>query len=133
MKIMKLVNIINEFVVSNMQRSINFYQQNLGFEIELTEEEIQPYSWVQMRFGETRIMLEDYQTVCRELKDFPNKTYSTNLIKFKYDGTNIELRNFYNKLKDNQVEIFMEINETDYGMTEFGILDPDKNRIIISS
>lgn len=33
---MNLVNIVNEFVVSNMQESIKFYQQNLGFEIELS-------------------------------------------------------------------------------------------------
>jgi len=130
---MKLVNIINELVVSNMQKSIIFYQENLGFKIELTEEETEPYTWVQMRLGEIRIMLEDYKTVCKEIRDFPNKTYSTNLIKFKYDNTNSELINFYNKLKDNQVEFFMEISETTYGMTEFGILDPDKNRIIISS
>lgn len=71
---MKLIDIINEFVVSDMEKSIKFYQQNLGFKIELTEPENEPFTWVQMNNGQTRIMLEDYKSVCREIKDFPNKT-----------------------------------------------------------
>lgn len=130
---MKLINVINEFVVSNMQKSIKFYQENLEFKIELTEEETEPYTWVQMSNGKTKIMLEDYASVCREINKFPNKANSTNLIKFKYNNTNREIKDFYSKLKEKNIKIFMELKETDYGTTEFGILDPDKNRIIISS
>lgn len=85
-----------------------------------------------MNNGKLRIMFEDYKTVCKEIKNFPEKTYSTNLIKFKYDSKKY-IKELYNKLKEKNIEIFMELKETDYGMTEFGILDPDKNRIIISS
>lgn len=130
---MNLVNIVNEFVVDNMQKSIAFYQENLGFEIELTEEENEPYTWVQMKCGETRIMLEDYLSICQEISKFPSKTNTTNLVKFKYNNTNKEIKDFYNVLKEKQVEFFMDLKETDYGMIEFGILDPDKNRILISS
>lgn len=130
---MKLMYIINEFVVSDMQKSIKFYQQNLNFKIELTEEETEPYTWVQMNNGQVRIMLEDYKSVCREIKDFPNKTNSINLIKFKYNYTDEEIKQWYHRLKDKEIEFFMELKETDYGTIEFGILDPDKNRIIISS
>lgn len=130
---MKLIDIINEFVVSDMEKSIKFYQQNLGFKIELTEPENEPFTWVQMNNGQTRIMLEDYKSVCREIKDFPNKTNSINLIKFKYDNTVEEIKQYYHRIKEKEIELFMELKETDYGMIEFGILDPDKNRIIISS
>lgn len=130
---MNLVSIVNEFVVEDMQKSIAFYRENLGFEIELTEEEKEPFSWVQMKCGETRIMLEDYFSVCQEIPKFPSKADSTNLIKFKYNNTHKEIKEFYNTLKEKQVEFFMEIKKTAYGMTEFGILDPDKNRILISS
>lgn len=129
---MKLTNIINELTVNNMKESIEFYKENFGFEIELTEQATEPYTWVQMNNGKLRIMFEDYKTVCKEIKNFPEKTYSTNLIKFKYDSKKY-IKELYNKLKEKNIEIFMELKETDYGMTEFGILDPDKNRIIISS
>lgn len=86
-----------------------------------------------MNNGQVRIMLEDYKSVCREIKDFPNKTNSINLIKFKYDNANEEIKQWYHRLKDKEIEFFMELKETDYGTIEFGILDPDKNRIIISS
>ncbi len=130
---MRLIDVINEFVVSNMQKSIKFYQENLKFKIELTEEETEPYTWVQMSNGKIKIMLEDYASVCREINKFPSKTNSTNLIKFKYNNTNKEIKEFYRELKQKDIEFFMELKETDYGTTEFGILDPDKNRIIISS
>lgn len=130
---MKLINIINEFVVNNVQESIKFYQKNLGFEIEQTEEETEPYTWVEMKHGEIIIMLEDYNSVCKEIKGFADKTDSTNLIKFKYRSTNKEIEELYQKLRENKVPFFMEVKQTDYGTTEFGILDPDKNRIIISS
>lgn len=130
---MNLVNIVNEFVVDDMQKSIAFYQENLGFAIELTEEDNEPYSWVQMKCGETRIMLETYVSACQEILGFPSKTETTNLLKFKFKNTREELKEFYNVLKEKHVEFFMDIKETDYGMTEFGILDPDKNKIVISS
>lgn len=129
---MSLVNIINELVVTNMQEAIKFYKQNLGFEIELTEEDSEPYTWVQMKNGDIKIMLEDYKTVCKEIKDFPKKTISTNLVKFKYDNEK-EIIDLYNKLKENQVSFFMDLKKTEYGMIEYGILDSDENRIILSS
>lgn len=129
---MSLVNIINELVVTNMQEAIKFYKQNLGFEIELTEEDSEPYTWVQMKNGDIKIMLEDYKTVCKEIEDFPKKTISTNLVKFKYDNEK-EIIDLYNKLKENQVSFFMDLKKTEYGMIEYGILDSDENRIILSS
>lgn len=124
---MSLVNIINELVVTNMQEAIKFYKQNLGFEIELTEEDSEPYTWVQMKNGDIKIMLEDYKTVCKEIEDFPKKTISTNLVKFKYDNEK-EIIDLYNKLKENQVSFFMDLKKTEYGMIEYGILDSDENR-----
>lgn len=41
---MKLTNIINELTVNNMKESIEFYKENFGFEIELTEQATEPYT-----------------------------------------------------------------------------------------
>ena len=47
---------------------------------------------------------------------------------------NIEdLKALYQLLKDNGVEFFKDYIETDYGKVEFGIYDPDKNMLLISS
>lgn len=39
----------------------------------------------------------------------------------------------YNKLKDNNIDFFMEYTETNYGKAEFGVFDPDRNMILVSA
>lgn len=129
---MRLINIINELVVNNIKESIKFYQENLGFRIELAQEVVEPYTWIQMSKGNVTIMLEDYNCVCKEILNFPKKLDTSNLLKFKYDN-NKEIKDMYHKFKENKIDFFMELKETKYGDIEFGILDPDKNMIIISA
>ena len=101
---MRLIEIINELVVTDIEKTINFYKEYLGFEV--IEQDGDPIVWVKMK-----------------------KDDST--IKFKYDSIE-ELKKLYNGLLDRNVEIFMEWKETEYGSVEFGILDPDGNMLILS-
>lgn len=125
-----LRNIINEFTVNDIQKSIEFYKKYFNFKIEDTDGN--PITWVQMKNDNTVLMIEDYEEVCREIKNFPNKTNTSNLIKFKYDNHD-EVREAYRKLKDNNIELFMELKQTEYGTLEFGVFDLDRNMIIISA
>lgn len=127
---MSLVNIVNELVVDNVKKSSNFYKENFGFEIEFVDGD--PIVWMQMKNGNVRIMLEEYSKVCEEIRGFPIKNNASNLIKFKYDNES-EVKNIYEKLKKNNVLIFMEIKKTDYETIEFGAYDIDKNMIIVST
>lgn len=127
---MSLRCIINELIVDNVQNSIKFYGENFGFIVEFTEGE--PITWAQLKKDELVIMLEDYETVKTSISNYPNKVNTSNLIKFEYDEIK-DIENLNKNLKKNNVEFFMEYTETDYGKVEIGILDPDKNMILISA
>lgn len=127
---MSLNSIVNELVVEDIQESIKFYEDNFKFKIELTDGT--PITWVQLEKDGIRIMLEDYSSVKSEIKNYPSKVNTSNLIKFEY--TNIqEVEEIYNIVKQNNVSFFMDYTKTDYGKVEFGIYDVDKNMIIISA
>ena len=124
------LNIINELVVENVQNSIQFYENNFNFTTEMKEGK--PITWAQLKNNEAIIMLEDYNTVKSEISNYPSKVHNSNLIKFEYSELK-EIKELYKTLKQNNIEFFMEYTETDYGKAEFGILDPDKNLILISA
>jgi len=84
-----------------------------------------------MKNGDIKIMLQDYNEVCKEINNFPKKEKPSNLNMFKLNTID-DVKVLYKKLKDNNVKFFMEFNETDYGTVEMGIYDPDENMIIIS-
>lgn len=126
---MSLINIINELIVSNIEASKNFYINIFNFEIEYTDGN--PINWYQLKKNNTKIMLEDYSTVKEEMKNFPSKVDSSNLLKFEYDNLQ-EFDNLYEKCRNNSVLFFKDYTKTDYGKIEFGIFDLDKNMIIVS-
>lgn len=128
-EIMSLINIINELAVSNMDDSLNFYKNIFGFEIEYTDGN--PTVWAQIKKDNLILMLEDYKTVNKEIKNFPMKTNSCNLIIFEYDNLD-EVKSVYDTCKNHQCIFFMDYVETEYGKIEFGIKDLDNNMILIS-
>ena len=127
---MSLTSIVNEFVVENVQNSIQFYEKNFKFITEMTDGK--PITWAQLRKDGIIIMLESYDTVKNEISNYPSKVNSNNLIKFEYNDHK-EIKDLYEELKQNNIEFFEEYTETDYGKAEYGVLDPDKNMILISA
>lgn len=127
---MSLNNIINELIVENVEESIKFYEDNFGFETNLTDGK--PVTWAQLKKDGVTIMLEDYKEAKDSISNFPNKVNNSNLIKFEYSSLE-EIKKMYNNFKGHNVNLFMEYTETDYGKAEFGIFDLDKNMILISA
>lgn len=124
------MKIINELLVSDIEKSINFYKDILGFEV--IDSVGNPIEWVKMMNGGSELMMEDYESAKEEFASLPNKTESTNIIMLKYES-NEEIDSIYKNVKDNNVSIFSDIKETDYGTKEFSIIDPDHNILIISN
>lgn len=127
---MSLINIINELTVSNVANSIKFYEDNLGFAVEFTEGT--PVTWAQIKKDDLIMMLEDYNVVKNEIEQYPEKTNSSNLIKFEYSSVE-EVKNLYSTLKKQGVSFFTDYTKTDYGKVEFGVYDLDNNMILISA
>lgn len=127
---MPLINVINEFIVNDINKTVEFYRNNFNFEIDQVDGN--PVTWVQMKKDSIVIMFEDYKSVCEEIYKFPNKTNNSNLIKFKYDDVE-EIKLMYMDFKTKNIEFFMDLRQTDYGTVEFGVFDLDKNMIIVSN
>lgn len=123
------MKIINELLVSDVNKSIKFYKDFLAFEI--VETTGNPINWVRLKNENAELMIEEYKSAMKEFTKFPPKVNSSNLIKFKYNNKE-EVRIIYNKMLNNNIKIFEHLKETDYGITEFAILDCDNNIIIIS-
>lgn len=123
------MKIINELLVDNIDNSIEFYKDYLGFEI--SETTGNPINWAKLKNGSCEIMLEDYKSAINEFSIFPPKVKSSNLIKFKYDNID-DVQKIYNTVINDNIKIFNKLKQTNYGTTEFAILDCDENIIIIS-
>ena len=127
---MNTMTVVNELVVANVDDSITFYTSYFRFEVESAEGE--PITWAQMKRGDVIFMLQDYDGAKKEINNYPEKTRSCNLLRFEYGNVD-EIKTIYATLAQDNVELFMDYTETDYGKSEFGIYDPDKNMIIISA
>jgi uncharacterized glyoxalase superfamily protein PhnB len=126
---MGLKNIIIELTVSNICKSIEFYTEIFGFNVEYSVGT--PITWAKLNKNEQKIMLEDYKIVTEEIENYPIKVQSTNIIKFEVDSLE-ELNILYEKCKYKDCDILIDFNKTDYGKIEFGVYDLDKNLIIVS-
>ena len=127
---MSLTNIINEFVVEDVSKSIKFYEDNFGFSVDFTDGD--PVNWAQLKKDNYLLMLVEYNTAKDEINSLPEKTNSSNLIKFEYSSLQ-EIKDIYNNLKKNNIEFFTDYTEMDYGKAEFGVYDIDKNMILVAA
>jgi len=103
---MGLLSIVNELVVDEVEKSVEFYQKIFSFSVELTDGN--PISWAQLKKDNMEIILEEYKTVKEEIKGFPKKTRTNNLLKFKYDNLD-ELKAHYERggLGDVKIKKFL--------------------------
>ena len=129
---MKLKALVPEFIVSNLDKSISFYEDALHFKLEITAPDVAPFTWAQLQLGDFRIMMQDHYETKREISDFPSILGSTVLFVLKYDDLEVA-KAMYTELQRKGIQTFIEYRETDYGTVEFGIVDPDGYRIIISA
>ena len=122
------MEVIIEFVVKDIFKSSDFYTKYLGFKIEMTEYE--PISWMQLRNGNTILMLVTYDYAKKDINNFKEYTCSTNLYKFRYDSLD-EIKEIYNKIKNDNQSTFLELRKADYRY-ESGVYDPDNNMILVT-
>ena len=127
---MSLISIINELIVNDVSKSLEFYENIFGFKTEFSEGE--PITWAQLKNGDITLMLEDYNEFTKEIDNHHPKVNSSNLIMFAYNNTE-EVQKLYEELKKKNVQLFKDYTKTDYGKVELGIYDPDNNMILISA
>ena len=117
-----------EFVVSDLYKSAEFYTKYLGFKEEFTEYD--PPSWMQLRNGNTIIMLVTYDYAKIDIPNFKDYTPSTNLYKFRYSSLE-EIKEIYEQIQKDNKRIFLDFRKSDYRY-EFGVFDEDDNMILVT-
>ena len=108
-------------VVSDVSRSIAFYRDRLGFELETTVPENEPYVFAIVRSGAVQIFLNAPGPAIDEypaMKDRPLGGTFTMFI----EVTGIERT--YDELKA-EIPIVTPLETKWYGVTEFVVADPD--------
>jgi uncharacterized glyoxalase superfamily protein PhnB len=107
------------FHVSNLENSISFYTEKLGFNIDFKFGE--PPTYAGLSLG----------SVCLHISSaypYKNNTGHGNL----YVMFN-EVDDIYNKLVSADVSFYSPIEDREYGMRDFAIKDPDGNQIGIGA
>lgn len=116
-------------MVESVSDTIKFYQETLGFDVELTvPEEGEVLNFAIIKKDSISIMLESKDAI---IEEYP--TLDTNEIRpmFTLFITVSDVEKLYNELKD-KVSVAQDIHKTFYGKLEFAIFDNNKNILTFS-
>src|SRR5437762_6689614 len=117
----ELKKLTPKLVVSNVEPSVAFYRDILGFVVDSTVPEAAPYVFASVHSGPVEIFLNAPEPAIGEYPMFKDRPIGGTLTLF-VEVVNIEP--LYESLK-RQVQIVMPIEKKWYGVTEFAFLDPD--------
>ena len=108
-------------VVANVERSLAFYVDTLGFERGLTVPEQSPLVFASVTNGPIEIFFNDAATAVKEYPRFDGKPIgATGTLFIEVEGVDA----LHDRLKPS-VNVVMPIVTKFYGMREFAIEDPD--------
>jgi lactoylglutathione lyase len=108
-------------LVSNLERSLAFYVDTLGFERGMTVPDAPPFVFASVTSEPVEIFLNDAATAVKEYPAFAGKPIgATGTLYIEVEGVDA----LHDRIKST-VKIVMPIATQFYGMREFGIEDPD--------
>jgi catechol 2,3-dioxygenase-like lactoylglutathione lyase family enzyme len=108
-------------VVADVERSLAFYRDVLGFEMQFSVPDMPPYVFAAVRSGPVEIFLNAPEPAIAEYPAFKDRPIGGTLTLF------IEVagvRTLHDALRD-RVNIVLPLETKWYGLTEFAIADPD--------
>jgi len=108
-------------LVANIERSLAFYVDTLGFERGMTVPDAPPLVFASVTSGSVEVFFNDAATAVKELPIFTGKPIgATGTLFIEVDGVDA----LHDRLKPT-VKIVMPIVTQFYGMREFAFEDPD--------
>lgn len=117
----QLKKLTPNLIVSNVERSIAFYRDILGFTLTTTVPETGPFVFAIILNGAIELFLNAQEASYAEypaFKDIPLGGSFTLFIEVEH------IRDLYDSMKD-RVRVLMPFEQKWYGMTEFAFADPD--------
>jgi uncharacterized glyoxalase superfamily protein PhnB len=128
-KPMKLKALTPNLIVEDVNKTVKYYQETLGFKLGLTLPESGTLDFAIMSLDDVTIM---FQSMKGFVEAFPEyKGQKTGGTLFLYiDVINVD--EVYKRVKDAKAEIIVDMNETFYGTKEFSIKDCDGYLLIFA-
>lgn len=117
----ELTKITPNLVVSNVERSLAFYRDMLGFTVTATVPDASPYVFAALSFGPVEVFLNAIEPAVAEYPAFKDRPLGGTLTLFM-EVTGIH--EAYEALKE-KVTVVMPLEHKWYGVTEFAFADPD--------
>lgn len=118
---MKMKKLTPNLMVQNVNHTIRFYEEILGFEFVMSKPEEGQFNWAMMKFGDVEIMFQTRASLAEEIPDFKELKIGGSLTFFiEVEG----IKEFYAKIKQ-KATIAQDLHTTFYGMQEFAIKDLD--------
>ena len=113
-------SLVPNILVANVDRSLTFYRDVLGFSPIMTNPPQPPLMWAMIRRDSATLMLQD-RSLLEEIPQLKDRPIGGSLTFYSHVGG---LKELYDSF-DGKVAIVMPWKTTFYGMNEFGIQDPD--------
>ena len=108
-------------LVANVERSLAFYVDTLGFARGMTVPDASPFVFAAVTSGDVEIFVNDAATAVKEYPAFAGKPIgATGTMFIELEGVDA----LHERIKSS-VTIAMPLVTQFYGMREFAILDPD--------
>ena len=108
-------------LVANVERSLAFYVETLGFARGMTVPDASPFVFAAVTSGDVEIFFNDVATAVKEYPAFADKPIgATGTMFIELEGVDA----LHERIKSS-VTITMPLVTQFYGMREFAILDPD--------
>lgn len=118
---MKLIEITPNLMVEDVNQTIKFYEDILGFILNQSVPQDGQYDWASVKSGEVEIMLQKRTSLSADFPAFQNMPTGGTLTLFiQMQG----IQELYERARL-QAEVVQDMNETFYGMREFSIKDPN--------
>ena len=118
---MDIHNIVMEYVVADVNRSANFFQEILRFSLEASEKEGDKMYWAKLSSGSFQLSLKDEQRVKKEVDFFQTRPLGGSITLC------LEVKNLQETYQEvqKQCELLNYPHLTPCGATEFSIKDPN--------
>ncbi len=116
---MKVNGIVLELMVKDVEKTIRFYQQVLGFELAASERDKDKMYWAMMVLNGFFLSFKEEQTLKREVDFMKDRTIGgSTAICFQVDG----LEEFHSKV-NKACEVLNHPHTTVYDATQFSMKD----------
>jgi catechol 2,3-dioxygenase-like lactoylglutathione lyase family enzyme len=117
----ELTSLTPNLIVSNVARSLAFYRDVLGFTVQATVPDVDPFVFAIVKRGSVEVFLNAPEPAIAEYPAFGNRPIGGTLTLFVHVT---DVAAAHAELQD-KVRIVMPLEKKWYGVTEFAFEDPD--------